>query len=197
MTSYEVYLIIFITAYGTVRHYIGYTRCLDIRRAWHIWNSPAWLKPGLHDKNQWEYSVLEGGISSKQEALCAEAWWAAIQISAHPLTARGGPWSKPSLSDAMWQQIKEAAKAGSYQDLFDIAAQCPTGALARHLRDISFSVSAKGDESLSAKRKPGRSGTAGNKSRKDQIRDGCSNAALGTSSCLSGIGKSNTHSLTV
>ena len=129
MVSYEVYLLIFVTSLGTVRHYIGFTRCLDIRRAWHIENAPAWVKPGIGKKSFWKYSVLEGGIPSKQEALCAEAWWAAIRIAAEPLIARGGPWSRPTLSDAMWTQIKRAAKASCYQDLFDLAAECPTGAL--------------------------------------------------------------------
>ena len=180
MASYEVYLLIFVTALGTVRHYVGYTRCMDIRKAWHVLNAPVWLKPGLHDKSQWKYKVLEGGVASKQEALCAEAWWAALEIAARPWTARGGPWSKPTLSDAMWLQIKKTAKAGGYKDLLDIAAQCPTGALSRHLCDISFEVSARGKETFSRqKRKSGRSGTPGNKSRRDQIRNGCCPIALG------------------
>lgn len=173
MVSYEVYLLIFVTSLGTVRHYIGFARCLDIRRAWHIENAPAWVKPGIGKKSFWKYSVLEGGIPSKQEALCAEAWWAAIRIAAEPLIARGGPWSRPTLSDAMWTQIKRAAKASCYQDLFDLAAECPTGALSRHLRDLSFSISSQGVGTFApTKKKPGRSGTPGNKSRRDQIASG-------------------------
>ena len=68
------------------------------------------MKPGIGKKSFWEYSVPEGGIPSKQEALCVEAWWAAIRVAAEPLIARGGPWSRLTWSDATWAQIKRAAK---------------------------------------------------------------------------------------
>ena len=72
-----------------------------------------------------EYEVLEKGLGTKGEALAAEALWAARRILKNPHTARGGPWSKPTLSAEMLDEVQEVAPLRSWLSLEAVAAVTP------------------------------------------------------------------------
>ena len=57
---------------------------------------------------------MEGGLKSKGEALASEALWAARRILQNPHTARGGPWSKPTLDTKTLEEVQQVAKLRSF-----------------------------------------------------------------------------------
>ncbi len=89
---YYIYALTFLSRRGTRREYIGYTRSVDARVAFHKqWPTP-FAKPSGTD---FHVRTLEEGIASKECALALEALHAARAILKTPATARGGPWASP------------------------------------------------------------------------------------------------------
>jgi hypothetical protein len=115
-------------------------------------------------------------------ALALEALHAARAIAAEPEIVRGGPWAKPTLTDEMLAEARTVADVRSLLKLEEIAQADPSGRLYRHLRDLEFAPAAdappgaptcRGAYIRKIRRNPGTSsGTAGNKSRKSQLRAG-------------------------
>ena len=77
MAVYMVYRVRFRIRKGTVRLYIGYTKCLSVRRAYHNQKPPAWLKC-RNRQSELSYTILEEGIT----ALALEALLAARATAA-------------------------------------------------------------------------------------------------------------------
>ena len=51
-----VYAVSFVTARGTTRLYVGYTRSLEVRKVWHLRRPPAWMKPAGKSA-KWKYCL--------------------------------------------------------------------------------------------------------------------------------------------
>ena len=122
--------------------------------------------------------ALEDGLPTKAAALAVEALQAARAISEKPRVARGGPWSMPSaLGREALVEIRRVANCRSLLAVAAIAGERPQGALAAHLGNLRFTAPrgavagkpvVRGAVVTTAK-KPGRSGTAGNKCRRSQV----------------------------
>jgi len=122
--------------------------------------------------------ALEDGLPTKAAALAVEALQAARAISEKPRVARGGPWSMPSaLGREALVEIRRVASCRSLLAVAAIAGEKPQGALAAHLGNLRFTAPrgavagkpvVRGAVVTTAK-KPGRSGTAGNKCRRSQV----------------------------
>ena len=98
---YQVYHLIFLTALGASRHYVGMTKvrsgetpavALTRRRRWHLKKPVAWLKCAAESSVRLE-SV--GAPQCKSDALADEAIEAARRIVEDPKRCRGGPWCLP------------------------------------------------------------------------------------------------------
>ena len=89
MVLFNVYQAAYTTGAGSRRRYIGFTRDVNLRKAWHKKKPPAWMKPRVG--NKLEFTVLESSIPSRELARAAEAIWAARKIQEKPLLTRGGP----------------------------------------------------------------------------------------------------------
>ena len=79
----------------------------------------------------------------------------------NPQTARGGPWSKPSMTAEMLEEVRKAATVRSWLSLEAVAS--PGGALSRHLRNLAFipDAGARRGAVVSARRSSGRSYRSG------------------------------------
>ena len=136
-TMYTVYRVRFRTKRGTWRTYTGYTRALDARTLWHEAVPPAPMRC-RDPESPYHYTILESGVPTKGAALALEALHSARAIAADPSTARGGPWSRPTLSTCQIDVARAAAKLRSLQCLADLAACDKRGSLYRHLLDLDF-----------------------------------------------------------
>ena len=180
MVRYLVYWARFRTRRGTVRIYIGYTKCLEVRRVYHNGKPPAWLKCKGHE-SELEYKVLEEGIESIETALALEALHSARAIAAEPESVRGGPWAKPKkLTPKMLDEVRAAASVRSLMVLRELGNANPSGPLYRHLRDLTFVAATDAPQGafvcrgahVYRKRKPGRAGTRGNVCRRNRLEKG-------------------------
>lgn len=120
--------------------------------------------------------MLREGLPSKEAALAEEAILAARHILLDPFCTRGGPWSQPrKLSVAQLAEIRVVARCRSFFTLNEIAQENPSGCLAKHLKDLKFERPAEDNENLAVRnvvvrrRRSGKSGTPGNKRRRDLI----------------------------
>ena len=176
-----VYRVRFTTARGTVRYYVGYTRCLAQRRRLLLADPPDFLKAMRKKGAQLDIETLEDNVSTKALALALEALHAARAIAENPRCSRGGPWSKVGpLSAVALQEIRRVASCRALMPLHAIAMERPSGALAAHLQDLKFvkaSLAPKGAPAVRGAcvtkvKKAGRSGTPGNVCRRNQVRRG-------------------------
>ena len=172
---YSVYQARFETKRGVVRTYIGYTGRMDVRMAFHVAEPPKWLK--CQSGGELEYKILEGGIGSKGLAVAAEALHAARAVAAEPAVARGGPWAKPTLKKEWLRELHAAASLRSLHRLRALAEESPGGPLDRHLRDLCFVPASEALQGAAVCRGAAacrfrRSGTCGNRSRRNQLAKG-------------------------
>ena len=172
---YYIYALTFLSRRGTRREYIGYTRSVDARVAFHKqWPTP-FAKPSGTD---FHVRTLEEGIASKECALALEALHAARAILKTPATARGGPWASPKpLSASAMGDVGAVAQCRSLLAIDALAQQNRRGALYRHLKDLVFDrpeEAAVGEPVVrgAVVRRRVRSGTPGNACRKKQILQG-------------------------
>ena len=128
--AYVVYRACYTTERGTYRACLGHTRCVDLRKRWHSKKPPAWMKPRQTELN---FEVLEAGLKTKEDALAAEALHSARALGRNPCCARGGLWVKPALPSGALAEAKAAAKLRSFAELFKLAADRPSGLLAKRL----------------------------------------------------------------
>ena len=178
---FSVYKVRFTTGRGTVRHYVGYTRCLALRRQFLQSDPPDFLKAMRKDDEQLRIDTLEGNVPTKALALALEALHAARAIVENPRCNRGGPWSKvaPLCAETL-QEVRRVARCRALMPIHAIAVEHPNGALAAHLQDLRFvkaSVAPKGTPAargacVTKVKKAGRSGTPGNACRRNQVRRG-------------------------
>jgi len=171
--TFLVYQVTFVTQACTRRGYVGYTKCLDLRRYWHRRKPPSWMKAAHKtlEAARFTYRVLEKNIPTKCAALAAEAIWAARQISKFPHSVRGGPWVRIELTQDMRQEIEVVSLRKSLIQLWKYADAHPRGLLYKHLKDLSFERSASGYRGAVVTRasRSGPSGEPGNASRRSQL----------------------------
>ena len=136
---FRVYQLSFRTKLNTNRIYVRYTKCATQRRLWHEIGSVAWAKPRHHDCEPC-WKNLETNIATKPVALASEAFHAARAVTAEPSTARGGPWSRPTLSASMLAEARRVS-AMTLCSLLQHAQTNPTGLLANNLHDLRFTRS--------------------------------------------------------
>ena len=173
MTIYKVYAAHGVTWHGTKRTYVGSTRSLKVRSHFHRLRStqPAWMR--CWTDREPRYEILKANVYPKHEALLYEALLAAQAIAADPERARGGPWSTVRLSQLAFAQIFEVARLDNLADLLALAQQDKRSALWQHLQDVPFDTGLSGEGGNTVGyRRSGRSGTAGNKWRKQAVKDG-------------------------
>ena len=122
------------------------------------------------------YKMLCEGLPSKEAALAEEAIQAARHILLDPFRTRGGPWSQPrKLTVTQLAEIRIVARCRSFFTLNAIAQESPSGCLARHLKDLKFERPAEDNNNQAVRnvvvrrRKSGKSGTPGNKRRREAI----------------------------
>ena len=177
MPPYDIYKASGWTHRGSVRDYLGHTRCMSIRTYFHKQSHrPRWLA-ACDVEQALRYDILEQGLASKEIALVAEAFHAARAIVQNMATTRGGPWSSPRpLSASQICEIKEAAKLRCARKLFELAAKNKRCSLHKHLcglhfeSDPSSEMTYRGAEIVRLTTKT--SGTNGNVCRKRRIADG-------------------------
>lgn len=116
--------------------------------------------------------VLADGISTKAMALMLEAFFSAKTISANPQAARGGPWARPTLSEAQLGHCQAMGKLSLRQ--FSLACRdSRSRALRAHLDDLCYGSSVgapRGCEIykgifVARRRRSGRSGRSGKSGR--------------------------------
>lgn len=177
MVLYSVYKASFRTQKGTLRHYIGYSGWVDVRRGFHESDPGAWMKPmagGVID-----FCILESGIPSLGMARACEALHAARAIKKDRWCSRGGPWAKEELHKGWEKAVDEVARCRSLAQLSCLAEQDRRSALYRHLKGLTFvAAGAEDDEedtwrgAVEVKRRVGNSGCPGNVSRRSQRKRG-------------------------
>ena len=135
-------------------------------------------KRGKRARSEIKYKVLEEGIATKELALALEALHAARAVLSEPDSARGGPWSKPTLPDDWREEVTSAAACRALASLNKVAMAHPSGRLFRHLKDLAFvsaddapksAAIARGSCAMRARR-GGRSGGTGWSSRQRRLR---------------------------
>ena len=124
-----------------------------------------------------KWTVLEGGLT-KPLALALEAFHASHAIAAEPDAARGGPWSRPTLTREMRKEAQLVSRM-TLAAMLAFAADNPDGPLGHHLADLSYDRAKKAAaESIARgvtvkrKKKSGSSGCTGSQSRKAQVKRG-------------------------
>ena len=127
MVVYKVYRATFKTRLGTRRVYVGYTRCVCIRKTWAEKKPPAAMR--CRNRHELSYRIIEDGIKTKAHALALEAWYAARHIVAEPDTCRGGPWSNQPLSNNQMDELQAASRCKSLTALYDLAESQKRGSL--------------------------------------------------------------------
>ena len=153
---YQVYHLVFLTAIGTSRHYVGVTKvhsgetpaaALTRRRRWHINKPVAWLKCAIGSSLRLE-SV--GAPQCKSDALADEAIEAARRIAETPTLCRGGPWCVPGrysvlpkgharqVADVNAAVAELASKAAQRRALRDLAVGRRFAAVSAHLTGTAF-----------------------------------------------------------
>jgi len=156
MAPHSLYEAVFRTKKGTVRRYIGISTDV-IAREEELQTpgerQPVWLKAGCSD---FHFVVLMRDIPTKHAALVVEALMAAHRWKRHPHTARGGPWSRRTLSEQDEIELKMVAKCTTVRQVLEVAEGArPRGSLSVHLKDLSFSTSPAATLSLRPKRAGG------------------------------------------
>jgi len=175
---YSVYLVVFRTLRGTVRQYVGYTGCANLKAAYLLKNPPEFMRPMKREAGAVKLRFLERNVKSKGAALALEALHAARAIAKAPKLARGGPWSSSkALGGDALVTIRAVAACRSLVAVSGIAADDLDGALSRHLRNLEFvrpAVAPRGSPVVrgAVVRKASRSGTPGNARRKALVRGG-------------------------
>ena len=159
---YLIYHVTFTTKGGTKRAYVGMTQSLNLRKAYLSKKPVTWMK--CRGKSDLNFTILQSRIVKRASALAAEAWHSAKEIVRSRHTVRGACWCKPTLSDDMWRECQEVGGLESWSQVLDVVV--PGSRLDKHLKDISYS--AKGALQI----KKSRSGTCGNKYRKQLVARG-------------------------
>ena len=136
MVVYKIYHAKFCTRLGTTRADVGHTRPIDLRKLWAEQKPPPAMR--CRDPQELVYKTVEDGIEGKAAALALEALYAARAIVAEPATARGGPWSNWTLSEAQWDEVRAAAGCRTPRSLHVLIKANRRGSLYRHLRDLAL-----------------------------------------------------------
>lgn len=175
---YKVYRAKFRNRLRTKRVYVGYTKCVCIRKNWAEKEPPAAMR--CRDPRELTYTILEDGIEAKAEALALEALYAARHLMAEPDICRGGPWSNETLSNGQKDELQAASRCNSLNKLYELAESNKRGCLYRHLKDLDF---IKPDDApagsnvvrgavIRVRKSSGTSGPCGSRYRKDAVAAG-------------------------
>ena len=169
MVTYSVYAVRGVTARGTKRTYIGYTRAIDVRKHYHrLPTKPAFMRCWL---GELQYEKLKLNIMDKTSALIEEAKFAAEQILQSPSTVRGGPWSSPKpLTEAQMDCIRRVSLCTTDTEIVQLAREDERSCLARHLHDLKFQNDAPSTPIVVFRMN--RSGTPGHLRRKQALYAG-------------------------
>ena len=149
---YQVYLVVFRTALGTLREYVGVTKvahgetsgeALRRRRRWHLKQPVAWLRCAVPETVR--LSKL-GTPQAYEDALADEATEAATHIAANPRRCRGGPWCVPGERSVLLPEHKHqvasvceaVAAAASQAEIRRRLLALPGRALRAHLEGRNF-----------------------------------------------------------
>ena len=175
--TFTVYRLRYSTKWNTTRTYIGYTGQGVWRNVWHEIKSNHWNKyrdPG----SQLEWKELETNVASKPLALALEAFHAARAVHAEPEAARGGPYSRPTLTKLHLQELAMVCRMRMVA-MMAYAQEYPESALALHLGDLSYKTGRQAHGmpvargvAVVRKKQSGPSGGTGSASRKSQILRG-------------------------
>ena len=125
----------------------------------------------FHAHEETRYDELETGLTSLAVALTREAVLSAREIVKSPFLSRGGPWSHPAkLTETQLTEAEKVAECNTPEEVLELCTDGRT-ALSRHLANVSFCTETVDNVQRVSLRTSNRSGTPGNKVRRDHLRE--------------------------